>query len=190
MKTVIYRIYHSPEGVKRFLQGKVFAPDNYSYEIYYRDIYPKRSTLWKTRYEKPESESYNIDHLVLDWLIKQGIREIHYYILPKKRLLRIEIEKIERHIKLGNITKEMLNNHTQYFIPERLFTRSNRDYSVPWISAEISINDLLKEKDNELYNSQLIPDHVRAKLSQTWKDILANKKSVPNIISSQQLSLI
>jgi hypothetical protein len=189
MRVVIYRIYHSPEGVKRFLQGKVFRPKNYKFDIYYRDIYPKRSTLWKTRYEKPESESLNIDHLVFEWILKQEIKEIHYYIVPRRQLLRIETAKVERHIERGNVKKEMLNNHTQYFIPKDLFNRSKRDYSVPWINGEVNINDLLREKDEELANSQLIPDEVKLKFYQAYKQIALKQKTKP-VISSQQLSIV
>jgi hypothetical protein len=182
MRIVIYRIYHTPEGIKRFLQGKVFIPEGYEHHIYYRDVYPKRSTLWKTRYEKPESESYNIDHLVLDWLIKKDIKEIHYFIVPKRQLLRITIDKVERHIKLGNIKKETLNNHTQFFIPKDLFTKSKRDYKVPWINSEISINDLLKENEKEVFSGQLIPDEVKMKILKTIKS--------SNVQLASQLSLI
>ncbi len=188
MNCVIYRIYTTPEGKKKFLQGKIFKPKRYDYSIYYRDIYPKRSTLWKTRYEKPESESFNIDHLVYDYLRKEQIKEIHYYVIPKKRLYRIEIDKIERHIKRGNVKHEMLNNHTQYFIPTDLFHHSNRDYSVPWITAEVSINDLLREKNEELADTKLISTDVRLKLAEAWKN--SQKAQKESISSSQQLSII
>lgn len=170
MNCVIYRIYSTPEGKKKFLQGKIFKPKAYNFSIYYRDIYPKRSTLWKTRYEKSESESFNIDHLVYDYLHKEQIKEIHYYILPKKRLYRVELDKVERHIKLGNVKLEMLNNHTQYFIPTDLFYQSNRDYTTPWITSEVSINDLLKEKQEELEKDEVIPTEVRLKLATLWRE--------------------
>ncbi len=124
MRAVIYRIYTTSEGKKRFLQGKVFRPKDYDFDIFYRDVYPKRSTLWKTKFQKPESESLNIDHLVFEWLLKEGIKEIHYYILTKFKLLKIETEKVERHLKLGNVIKERLNNHTQLFIPIDLFEKA------------------------------------------------------------------
>lgn len=182
MKVVIYRIYTTNEGKKRFLQGKVFRPAGYDFDIYYRDIYPKRSTLWKTRYEKPESESLNIDHLVFDWLLKQQIKEIHYYLVPRRTLLRIETEKVKRHIDLGNVKKEMLNNHTQYFIPQDLFKKSKRDYSTPWINNEVNINDLLKEKGEELANQPLIPPEVKLQIVQKIKNFR------PDL--AKQLSLI
>jgi hypothetical protein len=169
MKAVIFRIYTTLEGKKKFLQGKVFKPNGYDYEIFYRDIYPKRSTLWKSRYEKPESESYNIDHLVFEWLLKEGIKEIHYYIIPKRKLLRIKTEKVDRHLKLGNVKQEKLNNHTQLFIPVNLFSKSSRDYSVPWIKSEININDLLKEKEEELFSGPIIPTDVKLQMYQKIK---------------------
>lgn len=163
MNTVIKRIYTTTEGKREcFLQGKIFRPRGYSFDIYYRDVYPQRSTLYKTRYARPESESYNLDHLVWEFLRKSEVKEIHYYLFTKAKLMAVEVERVERHIKLGNVTEEKLNNHTQLFIPKRLFTEKRRDYTVPWITQETNINDLLKEKEEE--RGAFIPYEVKLKL--------------------------
>ena len=187
MRTVIYRIYTGPEGKReKHLQGKVFRPKGYDFDIYYRDIFPKRSTLWKTRYEKPESESYNIDHMVLEFLQKHGVQEIHYYIKPKFKLLTVSMKKVDRHIRTGNIKKEMLNNHTQYFIPENLFTWNKRGYAVPWITAQVSINDLLKVKNEEIEQTA-VPEAVRYQVYKMWQQEEIRKAQVTH---SEQLTLI
>jgi hypothetical protein len=193
MKTCIYRIYTNKDGKKeRHLQGKVFRPEGYSFDVYYRDVYPKKSTLWKTRYEKPESESLNIDHLVFDFLLKHGVKEIHYYIKPKRQLFAISLIKADRHVKLQNIKVEKLNNHTQLFIPYSLFTRKNRDYKAPWITAETSINDLLRQENEDLKNTPIgYSKEGAAKICQAWKDAQNLPRPIsPKIISFQQLTIL
>ena len=164
---VLVRKYKTTEDkLVTYPQCKVFFYDGQY--IAFRDIYPNKSQLFRDK-------TWNMDHVVFDWLRIHGIKDVYYYDCKRKRLFKTTIKKIENGLKREEVYKEKLNNHTQYFVPNYLFSIVINDdlliTSRKWIKSEIDVSwmsntfDKLEKREPDIY---INPD-ARRKLAEIWR---------------------
>jgi len=141
----------------------------------FRDIYGNKSRLFR-------DDSWNLDHLVFDWLEIHGVEKIYYYEKKSGNLFRITTGEIRRAIKREEAYTEKLNNHTQIFLPRYLWATNPKekkdvlDASRRWVKEEVDVGwmqttfDRIREKENRFY----ISPEVKMRLKEIWERKIVN----------------
>jgi len=139
--------------------------------IAFRDIYRHKSQLFR-------DDSWNLDHLVFDWLKLHGVKKIYYFERKTKKLFKITIKRIENALKRKEAYKEKLHNHTQYFIPRYLWSTNPPEKNEvlviarKWIKAEISVGwmgdtfDRLEKREPSTY----INPKIKQRLAKEFRE--------------------
>jgi hypothetical protein len=138
--------------------------------VAFRDIYGNKSRLFR-------DNSWNVDHIIFEWLKLYGVKKIYYYECKNKRLFRITVQIIENALKRKDTYQEKLNNHTQIFIPRFLWKTNPSEKnevliaSRRWIKDEVDVAlmgdtfDRLEKREAEVY----INYDVKKKLAEMWR---------------------
>lgn len=171
---VLIRKYRSVGGwLKSFPQCKVV---NVNGEwVAYRDIYRNKSQMFR-------DNSWNIDHVVLDWLEKHGVDKIYYNDTTHKNLYQTTIKRVQNALDRGDAKKEQLNSHTQVFVLRQLFSLSSGEEESntlragkTWVSREYEI-DVARTENKPIESPHIvedltIPDSVRMRLRDRFNQL-------------------
>src|SRR3990167_3045473 len=138
---VLVRKYTDCQGqLASFPQCKVCSIDDDDNWFAFRDIYRHKSQLFR-------DDTWNMDHLVFDWLRIHKVEKIYYFERKSGKLYKITLTRIQNSLFRPNETyKEKLNNHTQYFIPRYLWQVNPPEKekvlsaSRKWIKNEIDVS--------------------------------------------------
>ena|SRR3990167_1003502 len=169
MRAALERGYTNADGkYKKYLQGKVFEVEGQT--VYYRDISPNRSEM----YGAYQFRSWNIDHMVYEWLREQGIEKMYYFEKKSGQLYRTTVRKVENAIGRGEAVKDKQNNHTQYFLPRHIFDQElKEEFEIKteagkYIRRVVNVADSMDRKVEINYA-------VKRELSKMYKQVLQER---------------
>lgn len=140
--------------------------------VAFRDIYPNKSQLFRDK-------TWNLDHLVYEWLKIHGVEKIYYFDHKTGKLFKTTLTKIKNSLKRNEAYKEKLNNHTQYFLPRFLFSEVYGETKNQilkearrWIKSEVDVSwmgntfDKLEEREPSIF----INYEVKKRLMEIWRN--------------------
>lgn len=147
--------------------------------VAFRDIVGWKSKLFR-------DNSYNLDHVVAEWLKLHGVKKIYYYEHKTRNLFKLSLLSLSNALKRGEAYKEKLHNHTQIFVPRFLWGVNPPEKnevlvaSRKWIKAEVDCSWLaetfnrLEKREPNIY----INPEVRQRLKEIWREKYAQENPI------------